>query len=358
MATIPQSISGLTLWLDGSDPLGAGSPPPYGTYITKWYDKSENGYHAIGVNNPSVVGSAVNSLSVVAYNGSSYSYAPIPAGTFSSYLTMYFVYKVTGSVTNCAPLSRAITFVGAPIDQYNSVRLLGAGVNPYYTSYTSSWSHASATSPTLMTQLIGISPPTSFSEYVNGSTSTSASGSRFSPLADNATRVYIGTRDDLSTSFNGYMCEAILYNTRPTLAQQQLIEGYLAWKWGIQSTLLIGHPYYSAPPSLTQTIDTVPRSIPSNTSLFFVNTISTVKTFMLPAVSTNQGRLLIFKDIYGTFLTNPVYLSTTGLDGFEGSVSSMTLNTNYGAWTFINDATNRWILMDSYNNTMLVSSNT
>jgi hypothetical protein len=34
----------------------------------------------------------------------------------------------------------------------------------------------------------------------------------------------------------------------------------------------------------------------------------------------------------------------------------MRLNTNYGAWTFLNDAVTRWYLVDSYKNTMLVSS--
>jgi hypothetical protein len=33
----------------------------------------------------------------------------------------------------------------------------------------------------------------------------------------------------------------------------------------------------------------------------------------------------------------------------------MTLATNYGAWTFLNDAVTRWYLVDSYKNTMLVS---
>jgi hypothetical protein len=34
----------------------------------------------------------------------------------------------------------------------------------------------------------------------------------------------------------------------------------------------------------------------------------------------------------------------------------MRLATNYGAWTFINDAMTKWFLIDSYKNTMFVSS--
>ena len=98
-----------------------------------------------------------------------------------------------------------------------------------------------------------------------------------------------------------------------------------------------------------------PLTIPSNTSLLLVGTSSLTKTFILPAISTNPGRLLIFKDIYGSFSTSSVFLSTTGLDGFENNGSTMTLATSYGAWTLMNDAMTKWFLIDSYKNTMLVS---
>lgn len=99
-----------------------------------------------------------------------------------------------------------------------------------------------------------------------------------------------------------------------------------------------------------------PLIIPSNTSLLLVNTSSFSKTFILPTISTNPGRLLIFKDIHGSFSTSSVFLSTTGIDGFENNGSTMRLNTNYGAWTFMNDAMTRWYLIDSYKNTMLLST--
>lgn len=99
-----------------------------------------------------------------------------------------------------------------------------------------------------------------------------------------------------------------------------------------------------------------PRTIPANTSLLLVGTSSFSKTFILPTISTNPGRLLIFKDIYGSFSTSSVFLSTTGIDGFENNGSTMKLDTNYGAWTLMNDAVTRWFLVDSYKNTMLVST--
>jgi hypothetical protein len=38
----PLAIAGCTLWLDGADPLNTGVPPPVGSYIVEWVDKSSS----------------------------------------------------------------------------------------------------------------------------------------------------------------------------------------------------------------------------------------------------------------------------------------------------------------------------
>jgi hypothetical protein len=42
--------------------------------------------------------------------------------------------------------------------------------------------------------------------------------------------------------------EMIIYNSVLSTAQIQKIEGYLAWKWGIQGKLPTNHPYNSVKP--------------------------------------------------------------------------------------------------------------
>ena len=236
----PTDISGCQLWLDGADPAGTGVVPSNGTVLTSWIDKSGNAKNATGVNSPTVVTSAINSKSVVSYNGSSYSYSSIAANTFPSAMIIFIVYKVNGSVSYCAPITRSTGNMGYPIDQYNVTRYLNG------TGLSSAWSHASATSTTIFTQVIlGTG---NITEFVNGST-TSSLTSTFT-YSDSASYVYIGTRDDKVTSFNGYMCEAIVYNNASmTLAQRQSVEGYLAWKWGLQANLPGTHPYASTNPN-------------------------------------------------------------------------------------------------------------
>ena len=70
-----------------------------------------------------------------------------------------------------------------------------------------------------------------------------------------------GTRTDLRTSsvflqlgaFNGssvagYIGEVIVLNRVATNDEKQKVEGYLAWKWGLETDLPAGHPYENSPP--------------------------------------------------------------------------------------------------------------
>lgn len=72
----------------------------------------------------------------------------------------------------------------------------------------------------------------------------------------------------------------------------------------------------------------------------------------LPVVSTNPGRFLIFKDVYGNAATSSLRLSTIGIDTIETSnVRSILLSNAYGAWWFANDGISRWFFADAYLNT-------
>jgi autotransporter-associated beta strand protein len=55
--------------------------------------------------------------------------------------------------------------------------------------------------------------------------------------------------------WNGLIAEMIVVTGTITDAERQQIEGYLAWKWGLQASLPVGHLYYSAAPSMTYTWD-------------------------------------------------------------------------------------------------------
>jgi hypothetical protein len=62
--------------------------------------------------------------------------------------------------------------------------------------------------------------------------------------------LFINGQGGTSTnSFQSYIGEILVFNTGLSQSNRYLVEGYLAWKWGIQSLLPNTHPYYEATPS-------------------------------------------------------------------------------------------------------------
>jgi hypothetical protein len=48
----------------------------------------------------------------------------------------------------------------------------------------------------------------------------------------------------------GSVAEVVFVSGTVTTEVRQLIEGYLAWKWGLEANLPSGHPYEFGPPTL------------------------------------------------------------------------------------------------------------
>jgi hypothetical protein len=48
--------------------------------------------------------------------------------------------------------------------------------------------------------------------------------------------------------YKGSISEFLVFTSDLSLANRQLIEGYLAWKWGLAANLPASHPYYRNPP--------------------------------------------------------------------------------------------------------------
>ena len=46
----------------------------------------------------------------------------------------------------------------------------------------------------------------------------------------------------------GYIAEIVVLASIVSDAVRQRIEGYLAWKWGLQNALIAGHPFANRPP--------------------------------------------------------------------------------------------------------------
>ena len=66
-------------------------------------------------------------------------------------------------------------------------------------------------------------------------------------------RMTLGGAYDSFWNFNGDMTEVVLTSSTLSTSDRQLLEGYLAWKWGLQGNLPSDHPYKNAAPTFGNT---------------------------------------------------------------------------------------------------------
>jgi len=84
----------------------------------------------------------------------------------------------------------------------------------------------------------------------NGGTATSDSYSRSGSLTANRFAIGGLLRASFAVPMNVKVHEFIVLTSAPTTDERQKIEGYLAWKWGLEASLPSGHPHELSPPTV------------------------------------------------------------------------------------------------------------
>ena len=80
--------------------------------------------------------------------------------------------------------------------------------------------------------------------YINAASGGTSTGNQ--ALANN---FFIGSWN--GNDFNGDIAEVIMYNSPVSESDRQLIEGSLAWKYGLEASLPVSHPFANINPNLT-----------------------------------------------------------------------------------------------------------
>ncbi len=242
----PTLYSGLQLWLDAQD---SATVIRTGTSISQWNDKSGFTRNAVPFQgtNPTYSTTGLNSQACVQFTSGRGMRSPAAAGTYSSNVTAFVILQKTGGNNSFETLiSRTgtpTTSIPSPFDLYNAIRLIGNGgpsVGTGYVQANSTNDIRNMTSPTMFGFTASIAQ--GFVENVNGGTVATVI-SPSSVYGDNASFMYVACRDEATTAFTGNIGEIIIYNQTLSTEQRQTVEGYLAWKWGIQGLLPVTHPY-------------------------------------------------------------------------------------------------------------------
>ena len=246
----PLSIAGCQLWLDGAD-SSAASMVLSGNNLNTWIDKSSNAYTcgiAVGCNATApVYNTTTKAVQFVAGNSNALAtpqaFGNIIVNNTSTFLFVGQRTAASGYHYFMSGQSSSSTTVNMQLGFYNDNMqtniYAGPVINTAITVY-------SAPDPIRIYCYDVIN--TGADQVLNGSV-IATNTSNFlltSYQIPEFGRRYGNTAAVAYHTINIF--EVVVYVPALTTLQRQQVEGYLAWKWGTQSTLINTHPYYSAPP--------------------------------------------------------------------------------------------------------------
>ena len=244
----PAQIS-TALWLDAND---LSTITLNGTTISQWNDKSGNSRNVSQANSslqPLYTFGGLNNLNIADFDGANDVLNGIAISNFvtnNSYSAFVVgLARTIGTNDVNGYLNEAFYGdAGGYIAMYlRSSNLIGAynwdGANKVATNaYTPN------------TVVIGYSELSSGSIRIrtNGGSETATVSSNTENLSF---AIQIGRNFNSNTfCLDGKIAEIIFTNSALSTTNRQLIEGYLAWKWGLQANLPIDHPYKNNPPTV------------------------------------------------------------------------------------------------------------
>uniref|UniRef100_A0A6C0L8H1 Fibronectin type-III domain-containing protein n=1 Tax=viral metagenome TaxID=1070528 RepID=A0A6C0L8H1_9ZZZZ len=246
----PLAIPGCILWLDAAD---TASIVLSGSNVTQWNDKSNGGYNftqATTASQPTYSAMSNGKNGINLGTSKSMANSSIPFTTnYTIFAIGYTASNGYGRLLNGG--SDGLLFFGA-----------GNGVTQFATfTGNGGWTDTNTNSPATsvanlcLMELTNNNTSTGLIPYVNGTALTGKNGTTIT-----FTGLTLGQYSG-GQYWNGYVAEILIYNSVLTTIQRQQVEGYLASKWAIQSSLPGAHPYYSIAPTSTTLSPFNPMSV-------------------------------------------------------------------------------------------------
>lgn len=238
----PKNVSGLQLWLDAAD---ASTIVLTGANVSSWNDKSGNG------NNFTNSGTVTYASNALTFNSSAMtraSFTGLATGNTTP-LTVFIILNCTSvsgtrGVFNYGEVGSSNRGIVLFID--TDSKIYGT---TYFGNFLISTSISTNTRNMVCDNVVYNGTAGNFTRngFLNGS-AFSTTSSTVTTLNLQSSAVGIGTTG-VGQTFVGSINEVLYYNSTITTLQRQNIEGYLAWKWGLQGSLPSNHPFNKFPPS-------------------------------------------------------------------------------------------------------------
>lgn len=220
--------------------------------VSQWDDKSGNGYNATqttAANRPAYGATQINSIDVITFGGTGTVALNTPITPYSSRdLSMYILFK------HNLKSSWQVLAIFAQGGGSNVVNLLAeGGTSTEWATYLNSPYYASTTltpGNNVLLSMVGDNATTNADFWLNGNSDGSTGAGNFGTTSVfSGGQGYIGT-DNYGSYAIADIAEIVLVDAQDSTADRQKMEGYLAWKWGTQGSLPLGHPYKNAAPTV------------------------------------------------------------------------------------------------------------
>ena len=260
-AFLPLDIGGCCLWMDANDSSTISPAPTNNSTINAWTDKSPNAYvfnsPITTTAKPKFASSSQNGKSTIAFASGSLQYfvGDNPSKSFALNTSSYALFAVYQRTNASAGIYNKSILAGVA----NRMLLAHSSGNLVCGfSHNNAPSKISDTANAITTyQIVSFTINRNAgldTSYVNGTTAgtysyTSDSSTNFLATAyDTLIGAYnssSGTGPDSTFYLTGNICEIISYKNAGDMTNdtRQKLEGYLAYKWGLQSLLPSLHPY-------------------------------------------------------------------------------------------------------------------
>jgi hypothetical protein len=306
----PTDVLPCQLWLDAAD--GSTVSTPVTSAITQWRDKSGNG------NNTTSIGAATYASNVAAFNNLNCVSnitnlaGPITASG-TTQLTMIVVGSVpalSGTYWNALALNSSVKATAvANFYAAGNAFLAYYGGNPNVYGF-------SAGNMSLSTPITYGQPFLWIGQVSGATTNTWGYGTFYgTEPVTSATYTYSGYwvgGPDPVPAWPGNIGEIIVYGSNISAQNRQQLEGYLAWKWGLRTSLPTTHPFRNFRPA---TALFTPYQL-SGLVLWMDPTDSTTLTLTGSSVSHWRDKSTtgaVFNNLFG-----PPSYSTTLINGLPG----------------------------------------
>lgn len=243
------------LWLDAADSstlfdaVSGGNLVSADGAIARIEDKSGNGNHATQSDStfrPLRKVSQFNSLDSVLFDGSNDKMQGAATPITAAEKLVLCVYRRTNTAGEI--LQNGIT--GSPAQPATLFRANGTTTIAGDVTKTNV---TIATNLTVQWNALGVAAwkqnaNRTFS-YTHNGTSYNTSGTVVAPAPSAGYRLgTVANGGQFFNHFGGHICELVAISGATATEEGQIVEGYLSWKWGIQSLLPNDHPYKNAAP--------------------------------------------------------------------------------------------------------------